>query len=105
MSRLRLTWLILAIVGAIVPLAHFLGWFAVTGGTLPGLLGAWFENGAVAGLAWDMMISSTALSIFMVYESVVKQDYWPLFCLLAILAVGLACALPLYLFLRSRPVR
>ena len=36
MSRLRLTYLILAIVGAIVPLAHYFGWFAVTGGGLGG---------------------------------------------------------------------
>ncbi len=104
MSRLRLSYLVLAIVGAIVPLAHFFGWFAVTGGGLDGLFVAWFENNAVAGLAWDLMISSTALSIFMVYESIVKQDYWPLICLAVIVFVGLSCAFPLYLFLRSRPM-
>lgn len=104
MTKLRLTYLIMAIVGAIVPLAHFIGWFAITGGSLPGLFGAWFDNGAVAGLAWDLMISSTALAIFMVYESVVKQDYLPLICLVAIFAIGLSCAFPLYLFLRSRPM-
>ena len=104
MSRLRLTYLVLAFVGAIVPMAHFIGWFAVTGGSLPELFGAWFANGAVAGLAWNMMISSSVLSIFIVYESIVKQDYWPLICLAVIVAAGLSCALPLYLFLRSRPI-
>ncbi len=105
MSKLRLTYLILALVGTIVPLAHFMGWFALTGGSLTGLFAAWFENAAVAGLAWDLMIASTVLSIFMIYESVVKRDYLPLICLPAIGAAGLSCALPLYLFLRSRPVQ
>ncbi len=103
-SKLRLSYLILAIVGAIVPMAHFLGWFALTGGGLTELFAAWFANNAVAGLAWDMMIAATALTIFMVYECMVKQDYLPLVCLVAIFAIGLSCALPLYLFLRSRPM-
>ncbi len=104
MSGLRLTYLLLAIVGAIVPMAHFVGWFALTGIGLQGLFEAWFANNAVAGLAWDLMISSSALSIFMIYESLVKQDYLPLICLAIIPAIGLSCALPLYLFLRTRPI-
>jgi hypothetical protein len=44
------------------------------------------------------------LSVFVIHESVVKHDYLPLICLPVILLIGLGCALPLYLFLRSRPV-
>jgi hypothetical protein len=103
MSRMRVLWLVLFAVGTVVPMAHFVGWFAVTGGSLGGLLAEWFANRSVAGLAWDMMISGTVLSLFILYESVVKNDFLPLICLPVLLGIGLSAAFPLYLFLRSRP--
>ena len=104
MSRLRQFYLVAAVLGLLMPYGHYIAWQIGTGGSVGELLAARFASGAVAGLAWDMMIAAVVLSVFVIHKSVVKHDYLPLICLPVILLIGLGCALPLYLFLRSRPV-
>ncbi|MBL1434976.1 MAG: DUF2834 domain-containing protein [Rhodobacteraceae bacterium] len=101
MSKLRLFYLAMSIIGAIVPLFFMLGWVQ-NGGALMGLLAAWTENGASTGLLWDLIISAIVFSIFALTECIARRDYFPLVALPAMVMIGLSCGLPLYLFLRTR---
>ncbi|MBL4807642.1 MAG: DUF2834 domain-containing protein [Rhodobacteraceae bacterium] len=104
MSKLRILYLCLSIIGAVVPMIFLLGWTGANGFGLSGLLAAWTINGATTALTWDLAISAVALTVFAFTETVVRKDRLPLLAIPATFLIGLSCGLPLYLFLRSRPM-
>ena len=101
MSKLRMFYLSMSIIGAVVPMVFVLGWLN-SGGALFGLVAAWSANGASTGLMWDMLISALVLSVFALVECINRRDYFPLVAVPATFMIGLSCGLPLYLFLRTR---
>ncbi len=103
MSVLRMIYLVLAILGTIVPMFFFIRWFETFGYSMNGMLEAWAVNDATRGLTWDLTIAAIALTVFIFAEVMVRRDYWMLICIPAIYCVGVSLGLPLYLFLRSRP--
>lgn len=104
MSRLRLIYLALAVWGAVHPMVWFLGYMQETGSGLSGLIAAWYVNAATTGLAWDLMIAAIALTVWIIAETVARRNWTALVAIPATFCIGLACGLPLYLFLRTRPV-
>ena len=101
MSKLRMFFLVMSIIGAIVPMFFVLGWLQ-NGGALFGLLSAWSANGAATGMMWDLFISAAVLTVFAISECIARRDYFPLVALPVTFMIGLSCGLPLYLFLRTR---
>lgn len=103
MSFLRMIYLALAVIGAIVPMRYFIGWFNENGYSLRAMVDAWHANMATSGLVWDLTIAATALTIWIIAEVLVRKDYWvaPV-CIAATFCIGVSCGLPLYLFLRTR---
>ncbi len=101
MSKLRMFYLAMSIIGAIVPLFFVFGWLR-DGGALLGLLAAWSSNGASTGLMWDMFIAAFVLMVFAISECIYRRDYFPLVALPVTVMIGLSSGLPLYLFLRTR---
>lgn len=104
MWGLRVAYLVFAVAGAVLPLAHWMKWLGTPGAGLGSLFAAWFANDAVAGLAWDVMIAGTAFGVWVVAETVVRRNWIALAAIPVTLGIGLGCGLPLYLFLRTRPV-
>jgi hypothetical protein len=84
-------------------------WFVThlreTGTGLAGLIDAWFVNAATTGLAWDLIIAAVALTVWIIAETAARRNWEALAAIPATIMIGLSCGLPLYLFLRSRPVR
>ncbi|QEW18787.1 hypothetical protein LA6_000962 [Marinibacterium anthonyi] len=105
MSPLRLIYLGLAIWGAVHPMVYFVQWFRANGWNLVGMIDAWHANAASSGLVWDLTISAIALSVFVTSEVAVRRNWVALLAIPATFCIGVSCGLPLYLFLRSRPVR
>ncbi len=106
MSGLRMIYLAIAIAGTILPMWHFLAWFAENDTGISGMIDAWQVNAASTGLLWDLTVTATALIVWIIAEVYVRRDYWvALICIPLIFLVGVSCAFPLYLFLRARPVR
>lgn len=105
MSPLRLTYLALALWGAVHPMMHFIAWFRANGWSLPGMIEAWHANSATTGLVWDLTIAAVALCVFILAEVSVRRNWSALVAIPVTFGIGLSCGLPLYLFLRSRPVR
>lgn len=92
-------YLILAIVGAVVPYVFFLDFFAAEGLHLPGFAMALFVNGAAGGFAADVLISS---AVFWVYLFSRSDGPNPWLFVALNLTIGLSCALPAYLYVTSK---
>jgi hypothetical protein len=104
MSWLRLTYLALAIWGAIHPMVWFVAHVRDSGTGLAGLIDAWFVNAATTGLTWDLSIAAVTLIFWIIVETVTRRNWEALIAIPATVLIGLSCGLPLYLFLRARPV-
>lgn len=105
MSPLRMIYLALALWGAIHPMAYFVAWFRANGVSLPGMLAAWHANAATSGLVWDLTIAAVALTVWIAAEVGVRRNWLALVAIPATFGIGVSCGLPLYLFLRSAPLR
>lgn len=104
MSKLRMIYLGLAIWGTIHPMFWFVAWFNENGWSLSGMVDAWHVNAATTGLTWDLTIAALALTIWALAETYVRKNWSALWCIPATFCIGVSCGLPLYLFLRTRPV-
>ena len=104
MSRLRMTYLALAVLGAILPSVFYGQWLATHGLVIVSEITNWSASGLLTAISWDIAITVVAFFIFVFYEALARKDYLPLVVFPVTLVVGLACGFPLYLFLRSRPL-
>ena len=104
MSPLRLIYLALAIWGAIHPMYYFISWFMENSWSLTAMASAWHANLATSGLVWDLTIAAVALTVFVIAEVWVRKNWIGLLAIPATFGIGVSCGLPLYLFLRTRPV-
>lgn len=104
MSPLRMIYLGLAIWGAVQPMYHLILWIQANGTDFWLLVAAWKANAASTGLFWDLFIAAIALSVFVIAEVAVRRNWIALIAIPATFLVGISFGLPLYLFLRTRPV-
>lgn len=102
MYILRMTFLVLAIWGAIHPMYYFITWFNENGYSLMAMVDAWHVNAASSGLVWDLTIAATALTVWIIVEARQNKDWLSLVAIPATFCIGVSCGLPLYLFLRTR---
>lgn len=94
-------YLVLAIVGAIAPFYFFLEHFGMHGYALSDFIAGVFATPAASGFAVDLLISSLVFWIYMFgARSGGAPSPWPFVA--ANLLIGLSCALPAYLYVRSR---
>ena len=104
MSLLRMLYLALAIWGAIHPMYWFVSYMRETGTGRSALIDAWYVNASTTGLTWDLTIAAIALTIWIIAETWVRKNWLALIAIPATYCIGVSCGLPLYLFLRTRPV-
>ena len=104
MSVLRMIYLGLALWGAIHPMYYFVSYMMETGNGLSGLIDAWYVNASTTGLTWDLTIAAIALTVWIVAEVATRRNWTALVAIPATFCIGVSCGLPLYLFLRTRPV-
>lgn len=96
---MKTTYLILAIVGAVVPYLFFLPWFAEHGVALGAFGSAAFGNLVAGGATSDLLISSAVFWVMMGADGEGRRAPW---FIAANLLIGLSCALPAYLYMRER---
>lgn len=102
---LRLIYLALAVWGAVHPMYYFLRWFGQNGFDLSAMIDAWHANAASSGLVWDLTIAAIALTVWIIAEVAVRRNWTALIAIPATFCIGVSCGLPLYLFLRSAPIK
>jgi hypothetical protein len=103
MTPLRIVYLLLAIAGAIIPWVYFGRWLWENSFDLGLMLEVWNATDAGTGLVYDLTWSWLVLVIWMLVEAIPRRDWRSLWVIPAGFMVGVSFALPLYLFLRSRP--
>ncbi len=105
MSGLRMIYLALAMWGAVHPMYWFVTYMRETGTGLSGLIDAWYVNASTTGLTWDLTIAAIALTVWILAEVAVRRNWLALIAIPATFCIGVSCGLPLYLFLRTAPIR
>ena len=94
-------WLLLAVIGTIVPWILFGQFFALNGIDLPLFLRSLFANGAAGGFSADVLISIVVFWLWAIVDA--RQHHVRLWWLIfpAGFTVGLSLAMPLYFYLRA----
>lgn len=95
-------YLLLAIIGAIVPYYFFLQFFGAEGLNLPLFIKALFPNGAAGGFSADLLITSVVFWLYMYQQKNNAKGPNPIIFIGLNLFVGLSCALPAYLYAREK---
>lgn len=83
---------------------YFISWFRAEGWDLMKMVDAWHVNAAGSGLVWDLTIAAIALTVFIFSETIVRRNWLALIAIPATFCIGVSCGLPLYLFLRAKPI-
>jgi hypothetical protein len=94
----------LAVWGAVHPMLWFLRYMRETGTGLSGLVDAWYVNASTTGLTWDLTIAAIALTVWILAEVYARRNWVALLAIPATFCIGVSCGLPLYLFLRTKPL-
>lgn len=94
-------YLILAIVGGILPYIFFGQYFLTSGLDLIGFVSSVFVNPPVIGFTVDLLLSSFVFWLWMFQERRHKNGPNPLLFILLNLLIGLSCAFPAYLYART----
>lgn len=98
---MRSFYLLMAVIGTIVPWIFFAGFFSANGLDVPGFVGGLFVNGAAGGISADVILSSAVFWTWSRGDALTKGvgNWWIL--IPATLLVGLSLSLPLYLWMRE----
>ena len=99
---MRLLFLVLAAVGAVLPLSFLASFLARHGPDLPLFVGQLFANDISSFFGTDVLVSALALLAFVRVEGRRRgmKNLWAY--ALCTLLVGVSLALPLFLFFRER---
>jgi hypothetical protein len=96
--KIKTVYLVLAIVGAIVPYVFFMQHFAAAGYGLPDFIAAVFANPAAGGFTSDLLITSFIFWIAMFHRRSQGKGPNPILFIILNLFIGLSCAFPAYLY-------
>ncbi len=91
-------YLILAILGAILPYIFFFQYFAAEGADFGGFVSAVVANGAVAGFTADLLFTSLVFWLLMFVRRGQGKGPNPVLFIVLNLTIGLSCAVPAYLY-------
>lgn len=90
-------YLLMAVVGAIVPYMFFIPFFQTEGVALQSFVSALFVNGAAGGFTADLLLASFVFWAFMLQRQK-EGGPSPVLYIVLNLSIGLCCALPAYLY-------
>ena len=97
---MKKVYLILAILGAIVPYIFFTQFMQTNGFDLAGFMTGMFANGAAGGISADLLFTSFVFWLYMFVQSKSGQGPAPWLFIILNLTIGLSCAFPAYLYAR-----
>ncbi len=100
--KLKTVYLVLCVVGVVLPYTQFMPWLAENGLNLPLFFRQLFENRVGGFFGMDVFVSTAALLVFSFAEGKllgVRGRWLPA---AAAFAVGASLGLPLFLYMRER---
>ncbi len=99
---MKTLYLLLTIVGAVLPYAFFIQHFSSEGVSLAGFASALFANPAAGGFTADLLFTSVVFWIFIFQQRSREKGPRPILFIVLNLLIGLSCAFPAYLYARER---
>lgn len=99
---MKTLYLVLAIIGAVIPYVFFIQHFSSDGLSLVGFVRALFANPAASGFTADLLLTSAIFWVFMFQQRSRGKGPGPVIFILLNLLIGLSCAFPAYLYARER---
>lgn len=100
MSRKSL-YLVLAVIGTVVPYYFFVPWFLDNPGDVGGFLTLAFANAPAAMLSADVAIAALVLSVFAVTQAARLGGGKVAAVIASTFLIGVSCGLPLMLYFRE----
>lgn len=100
----RTLYLLLALLGLAFPVRRFVHWFHENGLDITALGEALSVTEPALGVTSAVVIASFATIVFIIGESTTRRDWRALICVPVTLIFGVAVGLPLYLYMRPRPI-
>ncbi|HJQ32815.1 MAG TPA: DUF2834 domain-containing protein [Pyrinomonadaceae bacterium] len=100
--RLKTVYLVLCVLGVVLPYWQLAPWLAAHGLDVPLLFRQLFENRVGAFFGVDVFVSAAALLVFVAGDGArlrLRALWLPV---VALFAVGVSLALPLFLYMRER---
>jgi uncharacterized protein DUF2834 len=97
-------YLLLCVLGAVLPYTQFVPFLAEHGMNLPLIVEQLFANRISGFFGLDVIVSSIALWVFVFVEGRRQQMKRLWLYLVCNLAVGVSLALPLFLYMRERKI-
>lgn len=94
-------YLILTIIGTVLPLSQFAPFIAENGFNMPLFFEKLFINEISSFFAMDVIVSAVVTLCLIVYETkrLTIKNTWV--CYIGLFTVGVSCGLPLFLYLRE----
>lgn len=106
--KLRHVYLLLFVVGTILPYTQFIPWFLTNGLNLPLFFSELFSTKIGSFFAMDVFVSALALFVFTIVETVrlKMRGVWLIFTavFLATFLVGGSSGFPLFLYFRQKHI-
>lgn len=96
---MKQVYLVLAILGAVIPILFFVGVFHEDYLAPAAFIPALFANPAAGGFTADLLISSVVFWLFMSGDPAGPK---PWLYIILNCCIGLSCALPAYLYVRAK---
>ncbi len=100
--NMKTSYLILAIVGAVVPYIFFFRHFGSAGFGLFDFVAALFVTSAAGGFTSDLLITSFVFWVAMFHRRSQGKGPQPALFIVLNLLIGLSCALPAYLYANEK---
>jgi hypothetical protein len=99
---MRTLYLVLALIGAVLPYSQFIPWLLKHGPNISLLFTELFSTNAGAFFGLDVLISAVALIAFIRREGAAHKMKTLWMPIAATCLIGVSCGLPLFLYLRER---
>lgn len=100
----RLIYLAVLVIALAFPVRRFVLWIAEHGLDIEMLIQALTASDPARGVTSAVLVASFATLCFIVGEATTRRDWLSLICVPVTLIFGVAVGLPLYLYLRLRPL-
>ncbi len=100
----RTLYAILFLTALAFPVRRFVLWFHEHGFDFPLLIDEVTATGPATGVTGAVLIASLTAIIFMIGECITRRDRLSIVAVPVTLVFGVAVGLPLYLYLRLRPI-
>ena len=103
--KLKTIYLVLCVLGIVLPYWRFVPWLAANGLNMPLFFHQLFANRIGGFFGMDVLVSAIALLVFVRSERSALSPVERWLPLLAVLAVGVSLALPLFLYIRESKMK